>query len=317
MVYKHRIIKTFNNFSINESVGVNKDVIKLSDFISEYIHNKGKKYGKYVITKKEIPADIDLPVNKITVIYGKPDRQTGGTFNPFKSKRFKSGNVELYVTLHSLKKSVIYHEVNHGLQFIKLGRGQMISNARLSLLYINYKDNFDSLRIKNFLHTMYMVNKLETGSHVVQFYGQIKGLVKQYIKVIRQKYEKKVDADQMDKIIDEFKRKYFKDTLMNRSIYRHAKFMKNLDLFKYFRNVNRDELYRLFNVIELFNRGNLDAVRVILNKKINIRDYEDTLPVKYDNIDAEIRKYQKLINKDGEDFLNKIGKVWYLIEEIK
>lgn len=348
-------------FSLYERVGVNEDVIIISDFISDYIFSKGKKDGAYVFEKDQLP-ETNLPINKLIVFYEnitiddqiedqKKDKRsflkrlfkpreepkvfnlTRALFDISKSKKFKSGNVELVIELRTLKKSVIYHEINHALQFTKLGKSKMREQGLTGFM----KQFFDPHYGKNeelslFLYLLYKSNKTEIGSNVVQFYGQLKGLIKNYLKHIKKSKMSNEDRlkfdENYDKITMEWKRDYFKKTLMNREIYKTSLVMKDYDIKKWFKKTDKETLRLFFTELEL--------VMDVFSKKIDID--EDTIKKhgktfrKYKFIGSKMKggeellddnqldrvmiKYEKLIRKGGNELRDKLLKTWFLIEDI-
>jgi len=301
------MIKSYNNF-VFEKVGVNDDVIKLSNFISKYIHLKGKVSKEYVINKKDLPDDINLPINKL-VIYYEPIKKGDKNYaylDVRKSKRFKSGNVEIYIVLRTLKKSIIYHEINHALQFINLGKYKMIRKGKMSILYNNIENDFKDKKVKSFLYLLYRSDELEVSSNIIQFYGQLKGLMKKYIKDFKIKFKDKMDNEEMQKYIDKWKKKYFINTLKNRDIYRTAKIINNIDLFEYFENADKDEVIKLFTLLSFIDKNNK-----IIKKSLVLNPIDDN------ELEKEIQKYQNMMNNMGRKMLIKIGKVWDLLNDIK
>ena len=321
-------MKTYNSF-LFEKVGVNEDVVKLADFVSDYIYGRGREEGSYIIKKKDIPDDIDLPINKLTVVYEpkvfdrKKDKSfISGYLDPRKSKRFKSGNVEIWLKIRTLKKSVLYHEFNHVLQFIKLGRSGMIKKGRLSFLHGVLKKDFKDKKVKDFLYLLYRADENEMYSNIVQFYGQLKGLMKKYIKKFKLEYKDKKTSEELDGMIQGWKKNYFIKTLHNRDIYLTAKFMEDIDLQEFFEGADEDEVKKLFSLLPTVEEGGLGKIRFkmpdpeyfVLKKQKRELDVE---LLSDEEIEGEINKYQTTMNTNGKKMRLKLSKIWYLLEDIK
>jgi len=292
-----------------EEAGISEDVIKLSDFISNYIHKKGKTPKTYTITKKEIPDDINLPINTLIITYDdNKEKRARGWVDLTRSKRFKSGNVEIRMTVRTLKKSVLYHEVNHILQFINLGRSGMIKKGKLSFAK-SHSDKFNDEKIKTFLYLLYRSDNNEISSNVIQFYGQLKGLMKKNIKELKTRRK-----GLTDEIIQVWKDRYFDNTLPDREIYKMSKVLEKINLTKFFDGVDKNELNKLFSLVSSIDNGTLK------HKRRNLYQFYKNMPLELKinkltdkQLNDEMNKYQTMMNERGKKMTSRIEKVKYLL----
>jgi hypothetical protein len=283
-------------------------VIKLSNFISNYIFKHGKENKVYIISSDEILKSIDIKnilINRIIIDYKDNNRKLiMGQFDLFKSKKI-GDKYDIYLKLNTVKKSVIYHEINHVLQYMKLGKVQMSYLNRLSIANIALKNNFKSDKIKYILFLLYRMNDLEISSNVVQFYGQVKGLIKKYFKNEFKEYN-----DDKDKKLT-LSKIYFKKTLSNKEIYRTAISSKIINFDHFLKDVDEDEIKKMISILYLIDNGKYPGV-LNIDKNYNIIDidYLDDIL-----IESGLRKYNKYLNYQGDRLVKKLYKVWFLIEK--
>lgn len=319
-----------------EEVGINQEVIKLSDYIINQIFKEGKEPRDYFFYKEEIEKITDLPINKLNVTYNPIKKgekmptvaereNVRGFFNVSYSKRFKSGNVELFITLTDLKKTLVYHEINHALQFIKLGKARSIENYSMNTYVNMISKRFKEKEILGFAQLIYYCTETEINSKVIEFYAQVKGLMKQELK--RTKLTKNYDPKKLEQKLDEFKKEYFRESIRSKEAVVVAKICANMDIYKYFESCD-DYDKRLFfgllnNIIELKKNGNIvkpgdfqkfGFLLKFLGEKMPDGKYRPPL-LKDDKLNSDMKFYQSYLNRQGEKLKKKLMKVWSVIEK--
>ena len=318
-----------------EEVGVNKDVVKLADYVVNKIIKKGKVPGDYEFLKKEIEnIPIELPINKLKVTYNPGTEEnklmtvggrTGvrGFFNPKDSKRFKSGNTELEITLTDLRKTLVYHELNHALQFIKLGRHRTVENYTLNIYADLLSKKFKSPQIQGFAHLIYYCAETELNSKVIEFYAHVKGLMKVQLK--KTELPEKFDEKQLEKNIERFKKEFFRNSLKVEEAYNISKFCENYDISKYFEKCDKEEenLYfsLLHSMMELKRHGGAINDQNMHKYGFLMQYMGNKLPGKYQapklnpqDLREDMDYYQSYINKQGGKLKAKLLKTWFLID---
>lgn len=320
---------------INERLGVNDDVIILSDFIVRELY--GKPDGTYVFNKKEIPeTNLGIDINKMTIKYKRIEKKDYsnimkknkgvilGALDVSHSKRFKSGNVELVLVLSNLKKSVIYHEINHALQFVKLGKSNMIkkniSHTSMEMMKPNYEY---TKKLGMLSHMVYRSIDLEVSSNVIGFYAQVKGLMKKRIEEYR---KKGIDENK----ISQWKKEYFSKTLNRREIYAMSYAMEYFDIYKMFKDPTDEEKEYILYLYVVLNypadRIPLKVVKKFYNEKLHKTLEASYKKHKIDPINISIddenqmnnamKYFQNTIRKSGKRMRKKLIKVWTLLEEL-
>jgi len=334
----YRVMKYL--YYLNERVGVNQDVVDISDFISDMIHKQGKGKGTYEFHRDVIPGNLNI--NKITIVYDPVDvdekladegRVNLAALHTGKSKKFKSGNSEIYLLLGTLKKSVIYHELNHALQFTKLGKrmdmkGNVITGSSERLL--NSDTEFKKGNIQMFQYLLYRASDTEVNSNVVQFYGQIKGLMEKYINDFRKKNNIKGEfTDEQKRLIDKWKRDYFVKTLRTRNIYNIAIMMEDFDMHKLFLDMTQEDkefLSYLFKYLKFITKQrtnkeiteNEPLLRKFgfIKKMVNKNKQKEFELLSDKELEFEMIKYQNYIRHAGKVLKKKLTKVWAALDDV-
>lgn len=270
-------MKEFSKFILNEELGFNLEVIRLSEFI----FNK-------IIDSKPKPNRILLPDNKIGIKevfikYGKNQDNIEASIDVYKSNKKK-----IYITLVNITKDNIEHKLNHVLQLSKIGKEKFINKYSEYKSFLLTGNKFINNRVfNNFLSFKYFTLKTELDSYIYNIYYEVK-----------QNIRKKEDL------------KNFNLYLNLSETYRMIKYY----LYDYnvhdLKKIDPEVLILIFNVVEekykfiikYNNRKDfITWIKSFFKKKseFKIKNIDDYLH-KMENIQIERQKY----------FSNKINKIY-------
>lgn len=339
------MLKTYKQY--NEKLGINRDGEILSDFLIEFLSD-AKPDHVYLFVKPDeenVPKEKDnllvirgLPkfeknIYKVYVNYpnlpkdpktGKPiDTGVQAYFDPGNSKYTKNGYI-LYFTFYykpekdSIWKHHIYHEIHHGIQFLKMGKKKMIyipKNIKVSLMRNIKKDAFKFPAYGQFIQLLYQSINVEQGAFIPQFYGKLK-------------YRKNI------KNLEDLK-SYFK----KRNIYefRVANDLSKVNLNRLFSlkfinpttkeeiKTDKNEMKLFFTIMKKLGKdisrfdNHKELSEYIQNTLSKCETAEDIIGkdgiISDDELKSTIEKYNKYFNKVGRNLTKKIDKTYALLSD--
>jgi len=262
----------YNNF-ITEKLGVNDDVIILSDYILNKINNKED------ITLTNIPDNLSFKINEIIIKFIDSSKY-GGWFNSSRSKLTKNG-FNLYLSLNKndndLKK-ILYHELTHVIKFMNLTTKKLKMTSP-----INYY--FDK-RFNNLLQMLYYSDESEINAKIADIFSEIEDS-------INPKYSKKL---QFSLIMKEMT---LPKTLINYDIFDDLKDISKKDKIKFFQYITK-----IKNIKKDYNNKFLQLTQLI---KYEIFNSEDI------NLNKVMSSTQYFINNQGKKLERKMHELYDLI----
>jgi hypothetical protein len=171
------MIKKYNNF-ILEKMGINKDVVAISDLVYDKIQSLPNKKGKIVIEKAEIPKT-QYNIDQITISV---DDNIVSHFNPSTSMSTPTG-YKLFFNVRPSEynvKGVTHHEINHGIDWIikkeKGTKDYFFDWHKISDMKTD--PNFSSKTTDNITRFLYMCYPTEIKSRLHDFYSRLKEGIK-------------------------------------------------------------------------------------------------------------------------------------------
>jgi len=279
------MILNYNSF-IYEKLGINDDVIILSDFLFDYLKNIKFEQNKS-ITIDDIP-NVSFKIKEIIIKFINYNNNIA-SFDISKSKYSKDG-YKLYINLsNNYTKNELYHELSNVIQHDKL------TTKKIEYSLGNYNSVNNSIfkdKFNNLINMLYYSDDSEISSFVHQVYSEMEIYFKKYNK----------------------NNSIFEYFLSNNNHYNISKYMINYDIFEDLKNIDEKEQILFFKYLY-----NLNNIKIKNNKFINkIYIAYKTLCIIFgknddSNLDDIKLKTQKFINNQGEKLNNKLIKLYGLI----
>jgi hypothetical protein len=274
----------FNKFLIYERLGINEEVLKISKEIFLLI-KKGEKNFSIDKNSLGIKKIIILKDNEVPVIGLNFDDSTEDTIVLNLNPRSK------------ITEGIIYHELNHTLQFLKIGKDKSIKklDPLMSLNLTMFDSDFHIKSFENFSKVMYLIQKDEIDSYIYNTYFELLEFFKK---------NKNSDIDKVFPII-------LKKTIG----YRIFNFLKNYDINE-LKQIDNETLLRFINTIDrnnhLISKHSLNIVskyKILTSKTIKPIDY------KIKNIDTYLKKIKRKQSESVKYFNKKLIRLQTLIKE--
>jgi len=269
-----------NNYILTlERLGINEEVIELSKFIYENINKQSMNLPNNSFNIKKV----------IIVNYNKKTSTTKCSFDFGKSTK---NTIYLNVnTNYEITEGIIYHELNHVLQFSKIGRDKTIKSSVRNLSYM-YNNTTDSIILNNLIRFIYLTDKTEIDSFVYNLYYELKSYKENHN--------------------DENINDWFETQMKKSNIYRSYLFVKHFNIY---RLKQLDQ-----NIMKLFIL-NIDKNTKILKKDNYIirkffykfKDFLYSNNTNYINIDKYYKEIETRKYKMSEYFFNKMTKLYDLL----
>lgn len=298
----------FDEFLLNERLGISLDLKKISDFIFHIVKNLNK--NKYVIDGKDIETEkiiIDkIYIKKINI----PDSHA--LFNVNKTKMTEKG-ISIHINFdnsNEISESVVYHEVQHALDFYFKGKEKIrkqlfdIKSVNLSL------HHFSNKNFKLFIQALYFSNQSEMNSFISESYS------------ILSKMMKNISDEQ------EIKRIYLRE-YKNLETYEIITFLKSYDVYQ-LKKTDFNDLLTFFNIIDENYNHLLKHIKYTFTDKLNLILYslEDLFPryrfkklrrkyKKIEEIETLLKKYDKRFKTAGNVMEKKLHNLLPLLIEEK
>lgn len=287
-----------------------QDILMQHPELQKFIKKEPKKDP---IIINEMPK-LSKKVYKIYVNYITQDMSgVQAFFDPMNSKYTKNGYIMHFTFLHKkdkdkIWKHYIYHEIHHGIQYLKMGKKKMIfihKNIRNNIM----KDLIKGPPYDDFLHLLYFTINVEQGAFIPEFYGKIK-------------YRKNI------KSIEDLKKYFSKRDIYE---YRTAYNLANVDIEKLFnikiKNLktgeikpltNKEQMKIFFTLLKKIGRE-LKTIKdeKELHEYLKIKgvDLQDKDMISDIELNATMKKYTKYFNKIGEKLIKKIDKTYPLLHD--
>jgi len=275
------------NFILNERLGINDDIIKISNDIYDSILNKKSD----IIAPKN-----NIKIEKIHINYFNDNSSTKASFNINKSNLSK---IILNInTNYNISVDTIRHELNHALQFLFVGKDKSIRDysrikAIESSTFISPKD---SQIFQNFLMYKYFSDKSEINSYIYNLEYELRDLYNENKDYFLQNYE------------------FF---LKTTTVYSVFEYIKNYDIYE-LKQLDSDILIKYINIIE----DNYDFI-IKHNSKLSYfirsiyqiifkKKYLNNLTIKISNINDYLNKQRKIQNESVDYMFSKMLKLYDL-----
>lgn len=285
-------LRKFDYFVISERLGVNADVEILSNYLHKIIKNR-----TIVIHGSDIPVKLTKPINKIVVniIYS---QKREGSFNLKQSKLTESG-WDLYFEFKSNPSpDLIFHEVNHAFKFIMMGKEKSLkelnkirsSKKSLSVLPGGWR----SEKLNTVVDLIYYLDNSEIDSMIAETYADIREISKKY-KIDKSTFIELVNSSESMKI---------------------CKFVDDLNLESYLSDISKETKKLFFALLKEHElRLKKDPELTLIGKiKSIIKNIFSGIPhLKDDELDIQIRKWDKYFHLQATKLKRKIWRTWDLI----
>lgn len=286
------MVKDFENYLILEKLGINEDVVTLSEYILNIISDKLEK--KYIIDSNDIKLN-KIVLDKIILNVKESNNSINGDFDIQKSDitiKGLKGVINIYGTpnIHT-----IYHELNHVLKFYHKGKTSSLKQLS-SLKSFNVESKNEIL--KEFLYLFYISEKDELDSYITESYKKLKNILLSVKNINPNKF----NLDNSFKI-------FYKDTIS----YEHYELLKNYNIKENFKKLKKAEIVSFFNYIENRNRfykkyykkNIINIIRLIV---FSIKNYNKLNKIELiNNLDD---KYNAIINKYDNRFKKSSGEIY-------
>ena len=106
------MITNFKDYILNETLVINLEILKLTDYVFDYIKENGKvkkiKLNNNILNIEEIRLKYDTSENSYIDVT-------------------KSNSRRIYLNLSIIDKSIISHELNHALQYLLKGKEKTLN----------------------------------------------------------------------------------------------------------------------------------------------------------------------------------------------
>ena len=329
---------------LNEKLGVSEDGEILADFLIKFLSTAepgkvyiflnpdfplpwGEKLDKRIVVVHEMPK-LQKKIFKIVVNYSTEDvilstddeqtkekKRKNGTqasFNPLFSKYTKDGYV-MYFTFnckeHRTKiwRHHIYHEVMHGIQYLKMGKKKMIMNRKnIKKNMLESMDKYrDNPAFSQFLDCLYHSIQIEQGALIAQFYGKLK-----YRKGIKSLEDLRKIFDKRS--IHEYKIAYTLAYINIEKLFQlKIKYIKTGEIKPV---ATQEEMKIFFSTFKKIGKLLTKAEVIEDLTKIPRTPVENSL-MSDKELSATIKNYTKYFNKIGKDLIKKLDKTYPKLEE--
>jgi len=303
------MIKKFNIHNIIvEKVGINLDLVNLSEELYNLIKNDKKSFYKF--DHKQFNTST-LHINSISIIINK----SNSSFNLSTSKITEKGfDININLNENEIDNKVIHHELNHALKFYMIGKEKSIEKSHL-LKGHNLSRNFiKNPEIDEFITLYYYSQPDEIDSNISEAY-----------------YELLEKFKEINKITEKQFNIYFQLFYKEVFIYNISISLKNYN-FKKLKKLNSDNLVIFFNILN--DKKEILKVSRSRNKFINtligIKNVINDIYLKnsyYNNIDKKVKiddlseilkKYEIRFLKSHNRIIEKLPKLYSIIlDELK
>ena len=299
-------MKDFEEYIINEMLGINDDVSMLSEYLFEILSKNTE--NKVVINGEDLYTD-KLFINKIiikriTLKYEKAEIDLN------KSEITDTGLI-LYLNIHknaTIYKETLYHELNHALQFY-------FKNKEVSLNKLKSFKAFQQANI--FIENEYLKEL------VFYFYleNEIDSLVNEtYVYILKniQKYDKTILNDKLKELFDFY--------LKKSNAYLYYNYLKNYDPKRYY-TVDLEIMSKFLNFYKelnnTFRKNNKESFITKFKMILNIiyitfnKNKYITYPELYDKekIRNMLDGFKPNFDKLSDKLIKKLGKLYDLVLE--
>lgn len=284
-------LRKFESF-ITEKLGINKDVEAISNYLHKIIKNR-----TIVIEGSDIPVKLTKPINKIVVnmLY---NQKREAAFNVTRSKLTERGWDLYFEFKPNPSPDLIFHEVNHAFKFIMMGKEKSLkelnkiiaSNKSWSFLPGNLK----SEKLNIIVELIYYLDNSEIDSMITGTYADIKELSKES-KIDKSTFIELVNSSEPMKI---------------------SKFVDNLNLESYLSDIPKETKKLFFALLKEHESRLKKAPELTFIEKIKsiIKDiFSGTSHLKDDDLDIQIRKWDKYFHLQATKLKRKIWRTWDLI----
>ena len=113
---------------LKEEMGVNNDVKLLSQFLYDVLDNRAFPIGStFTFTKSELPVTLSLNINELNIYHPNCEENFTNEFDLESSNQSDDGGYVINLALCEIEQNIIYHEINHVLQFILRGKIKSIA----------------------------------------------------------------------------------------------------------------------------------------------------------------------------------------------
>jgi len=292
-------MKSFENFIILEKLGINIEVINISNII----------YNQLIKNPKS--TEIILPYNKLNIkkIIITHIQNGGADLNIDKST-----NDVIYLNVHKITKDIIQHELNHALQLIKQGNSKIIKKITSYKAHLLMKNILpESEYIENLLAFKYFSQKYEMDSYVYN--------IKQDMLELFDNSFQNLNYKNYSDIINNNFNVYYKHVLEESKYYKtYQQFLINYEP-NTLNNMNNDELLLLINIVEdnyIFLIKQKNKLSTLLKSFYQIlfkNNYINNVDIKITNIDKYINSLKSEKNTSVTYFNNKISKLYDIIRD--
>jgi len=253
-------------------------VIELSKFIYENINKK-------II---ELPTN-SFNIKKVIIVnYNKKTSTIKCSFDFDKSTK---NTIYLNINInYEITEGIIYHELNHILQFSKMGKDKTLKSSMKNLSYMY--NTTDNIILNNLIKFIYLTDKTEIDSFVYNLYYELKSYKENH----------------NDKNIND----WFETQMKKSNIYRSYLFVKHFNIYRLKQldqNIMKLFILNLDKNTQILKNNNYIS-RMFLYKFKNFLYNNDT---NYINIDKYYNEIETRKNKMGEYFFNKMTKLYDLL----
>ena len=170
------MIVNFDDFILNERLGIGKDLITISDFIYSLIINNPN--NDFIINGDDIKTD-KIIINKIYINKNKTNNIA--EFNVQKSKMTDRGLI-IYINFNSeseIKSDVIFHEIQHALDIYYKGKditSKQLFDIKCAKLALN---RMSDEKFKLFVQALYLSDISEINSMTAESYKILSTILRQ------------------------------------------------------------------------------------------------------------------------------------------
>ena len=297
------MFSSFNLFLIEEKVGINNDVVSLSEYIFSILQSNK---NKYIITSDDVKTEKIIIDNIIINIL---NNKTGisGELNIKKSKITNKGLYTVINIYGTPNINTIYHELNHALQFFYKGKTETLKQvANLKSFNISGID----VILEKFIYLYYISESTEINSYIAESYIELKDILKNVKNINPKKFN-------FELVYKEF----IRDTIS----YQHYEILKNYNIEKEFKKLKKVEVLAFFDLMKDQNiffkkyyKKNLINLIKFIFKNFNYNDRINNYKL-IDNVDEKysvlIKKYNLRFKLKSEIILRKLSKLSAILKD--
>jgi len=293
----------FDLFLIEEKVGINNDVVSLSEYIFNILQSNK---NKYIIKSDDIKTE-KIIIDKIIVNILDDKTGISGELDIKKSKITNKG---LYSVINIFGKpniNIIYHELNHNLQFFYKGKTEtlkQISNLK------SFNISGINVILEKFIYLFYISESTEIDSYITESYIVLKNILKNVKNINPEKFK-------FELVYKEF----IRDTIS----YQHYEMLKNYNMEKEFKKLKKVEVLAFFDLMKdqniffkkYYKKNLINIIRLIFkdfnyNNRINNYKLIDNIDEKYSVL---IKKYNLRFKLKSKKIFRKLSKLSEILKD--